>query len=125
MRVREPPCCGNRLKGRAGWLETNMARPITIKALAEAMSVSERSLLRRFGAAVGQSPLAYLQSVRLQAARAMLETGDASVQAIANHVGYSDASSFARLFRTTIGLSPGAYRIRFQSMSNDAIASDP
>lgn len=116
----------NSLVARAqGWLEANMARPITIKALAEAMSVSERSLLRRFSAAVGQSPLAYLQSVRLQAARAMLETSDASVQAIANHVGYSDASSFTRLFRTTIGLSPCAYRSRFQSMSNDAFASDP
>lgn len=56
-----------------GWLEANMTQPITVRALAEAMSVSERSLLRRFGAAIDQSPLAYLQSLRLQAARALLD----------------------------------------------------
>lgn len=96
------------------WLDANMSREISIVALARAMSISERSLARRFKAAIGQAPLAYLQSARLNAARALLETGDASVQTIAHRVGYSDASSFSRLFGKHFGLSPGAYRSRFQ-----------
>jgi AraC-like DNA-binding protein len=77
------------------------------------MAVSERTLVRRFGAATGQTPLGYLQSVRLQAARALLEAGDMTVQAIATQVGYSDVSSFTRLFRQEVGISPGSYRRRF------------
>lgn len=70
-------------------------------------------MVRRFGAAIGQTPLGYLQAVRLEAARALLEVGDMSVQLVASQVGYSDASSFSRLFRQGVGLSPGAYRRRF------------
>lgn len=98
-----------------GWLQRNMARDIAMSDLARAVAVSERTLLRRFGAATGQTPLGYLQAVRLQAARALLESGDMTVQSIATQVGYSDASSFSRLFRQSIGLSPGSYRRRFQS----------
>ena len=96
------------------WLQKHMASDITISDLARAIAVSERTMARRFVAAIGQTPLAYLQAVRLQAARAMLETGDMTVQSIAAQVGYSDASSFSRLFRQGVGLSPGSYRRRFQ-----------
>jgi transcriptional regulator GlxA family with amidase domain len=77
--------------------------------------VSERTLARRFAAATGQSPHAYLQGLRLDAARALLEVGDLTVQSIASQVGYGDVSSFSRLFREVVGLSPGAYRRRFRT----------
>lgn len=96
------------------WLQKNMGRDVTMLHLARAMAVSDRTLLRRFGAATGQTPLGYLQSVRLQAARALLEAGDMTVQSIAAQVGYSDVSSFSRLFRKAVGTSPGAYRDRFR-----------
>ena len=96
------------------WLHKNMARDITMPELARKVAVSDRTLLRRFGAAVGHTPLGYLQAVRLDAARALLEVGDMSVQSVAVQVGYSDVSSFSRLFRQGFGLSPGAYRRRFQ-----------
>ncbi|MCX7894090.1 MAG: helix-turn-helix domain-containing protein [Burkholderiales bacterium] len=97
------------------WLQKHMARDITMSDLARAVAASDRTLLRRFGAATGRTPLGYLQALRLQAARALLEAGDMPVQSIATQVGYSDASSFSRLFRQCMGLSPGAYRRRFQS----------
>ena len=96
-----------------GWLQKHMAQDITIPDLARALAVSDRTLLRRFGAAIGQTPLGYLQAVRLEAARALLEAGDMTVQSVAAQVGYSDASSFSRLFRQGVGLSPGSYRRRF------------
>ncbi|THF64925.1 helix-turn-helix domain-containing protein [Pseudothauera nasutitermitis] len=96
------------------WLQHNMARELRISELAAALAVSDRTLIRRFRAALEQTPLAYLQDLRLEAARALLETGDQRVDAIAAQVGYRDTSSFARLFRQRIGMSPGAYRGRFQ-----------
>jgi transcriptional regulator GlxA family with amidase domain len=96
------------------WLHANMTQEIRMTDLARAMALSDRTLARRFAAAIGQTPLEYLQAVRLQAARALLEAGDMTVQSVAAQVGYSDASSFSRLFRQSVGLSPGSYRRRFQ-----------
>jgi transcriptional regulator GlxA family with amidase domain len=98
------------------WLAANMAKEVSIRVLAGEMAVSERTLVRRFGAALGQTPLEYLQAVRLRAARALLESGDMPVQSIAGQVGYADASSFSRLFRAEVGLTPGDYRRRFKSL---------
>jgi len=96
------------------WLQKNMARAVTMPDLARAVAVGDRTLLRRFATATGQTPLGYLQAVRIDAARALLEVGDMSVQSVATQIGYSDVSSFSRLFKQTVGLSPGAYRRRFQ-----------
>jgi transcriptional regulator GlxA family with amidase domain len=95
------------------WLQKNMTRDVSMSDLARTLAVSDRTLVRRFAAAVGQTPLGYLQSVRLQAARALLEAGDLPVQTIAIQVGYRDVSSFSRLFRQAVGISPGSYRRRF------------
>ena len=83
-------------------------------ALAGALAVSDRTLTRRFAAAVGTTPLGYLQELRLDAVRALLEAGDQGMQAVAMQVGYSDASFFTRLFRQGCGLSQGAHRRRFR-----------
>ena len=99
------------------WLQSNMTDELRISELAEALAISDRTLIRRFKAALDQTPLAYLQDLRLEAARALLETGDLSVEVIGGQVGYNDTSSFSRLFRQRIGMSPGAYRRRFQIKS--------
>jgi transcriptional regulator GlxA family with amidase domain len=96
------------------WLHKNLAKDIRMSDLARAMAVSDRTLTRRFGAAIGKTPLEYLQAARLQAARALLEAGTMTVQSVATQVGYDDASSFSRLFRQGVGVSPGSYRRRFQ-----------
>tara|TARA_R110002167_G_scaffold204404_2_gene408493 strand:+ start:22624 stop:23616 length:993 start_codon:yes stop_codon:yes gene_type:complete len=99
------------------WLQSNMTEELRISELAEALAISDRTLIRRFKAALDQTPLAYLQDLRLEAARALLETGDLSVEVISGEVGYNDTSSLSRLFRQRIGMSPGAYRRRFQIKS--------
>ncbi|MDM0109446.1 helix-turn-helix domain-containing protein [Variovorax sp. J22R24] len=98
------------------WLQSNMARAVRISELAAELAVSERTLVRRFGAVLDQSPLTYLQHLRIDSARALLEASDLGVDQIASQVGYNDPSSFSRLFRERMGLSPGAYRSRYQSM---------
>jgi transcriptional regulator GlxA family with amidase domain len=96
------------------WLQAHMAEPVRIAELAQQLAVSERTLVRRFQAALQQSPLTYLQNLRIDTARALLEAGDLSTEQIAQYVGYSDISSFTRLFRERLGFTPAAYRGRLQ-----------
>jgi transcriptional regulator GlxA family with amidase domain len=97
------------------WLQKNMAKEVVMSAMANQLGVSERTVIRRFQAALDQAPLRYLQSLRVEAARGLLEAGDLNVETIAVKVGYNDVSSFCRLFKEKVGLSPGAYRGRFRT----------
>ena len=96
------------------WMQGNMVTDVRIGELASTLGVSDRTLIRRFRTALDQTPLAYLQDLRLEAARALLETTVLTIEQIAGEVGYTDTSSFARLFRQRIGMSPGSYRSRLQ-----------
>ncbi|MBL1307917.1 MAG: helix-turn-helix domain-containing protein [Pseudomonas sp.] len=96
------------------WLQDHLAEQVRMTDLAQRLAVSERTLIRRFNTVLKQSPLTYLQNLRIDTARALLEAGDLSTERIAQYVGYSDISSFSRLFRERVGFTPGAYRARFQ-----------
>ncbi|WP_137818359.1 GlxA family transcriptional regulator [Pseudomonas sp. 2FG] len=96
------------------WLQDHLAQPVRMTDLAQKLAVSERTLIRRFNLVLEQSPLTYLQNLRIDTARALLEAGDLSTERIAQYVGYSDLSSFSRLFRERVGFTPGTYRARFQ-----------
>ena len=58
----------------------------------------------------------YIHTLRLEEAKQMLEAGDLPVEAVANEVGYEDASFFGRLFRRKVGLTPAQYRKRFRGL---------
>lgn len=105
------------------WLQDHMKDCVRISDLALQLAVSERTLIRRFNAAQGHSPLTHLQNLRIDTARALLEAGDLSIERVAAYVGYADNSSFSRLFRARVGLTPGAYRARFQSQDSSKSAT--
>ena len=75
-----------------------------------------RSFERRFGAATGTTPTAYVQRLRVEEAghSPRIERTAASVDEISSQVGYEDPAFFRRLFRRVTGLAPGAYRRRFR-----------
>ena len=62
----------------------------------------------------GLTPIAYVQRIRVERAKRLLETTDGSIEEISWAVGYEDPASFQRLFKRLTGLTPGAYRQRFQ-----------
>lgn len=95
------------------WLEHRFREPLSLDVLVAQSGLTERSLLRRFKQATGDSPTTYLQLLRVEEARRRLESSRASLDTITREVGYEDVSSFSRLFRKHTGLSPGAYRARF------------
>ncbi len=95
-------------------LDRDYQQPLRQSALAKSVGVSDRTLLRRFRRATGYAPSQYLQAVRLERARELLETTSESLQRITDRVGYEDVSSFRRLFKESTGLSPAEYRKRFR-----------
>ena len=73
----------------------------------------ERACKRRFAQATGMTPIEYIQTLRLEESKQVLETTDIPVEAVALEVGYEDPSYFGRLFKRTVGLTPAQYRKRF------------
>jgi transcriptional regulator GlxA family with amidase domain len=75
--------------------------------------MSLRNFVRRFKQATGDSPLIYLQKLRIAAARRLLENNHRSMQEISDSVGYQDVAFFRALFQRHTGVSPSAYREKF------------
>lgn len=94
-------------------LLSNLTRSIHLEELAERFRVTSRTLSRRFKAAIGETPLVFLQHARIERSKRLLETTRVSFDEIAHRVGYEDASSFRRLFVRATGISPRDYRRRF------------
>jgi len=95
------------------WVHMRDGRGVSLAALATAAGLERRTLLRRFASATGMSPIEYCRSVRIARARELLEGGEISQKQIAESLGYKDVASFARVFRKTVGETPGAYRQKF------------
>ena len=91
-------------------LHADPARAWTVASLARAVSLSRSALAERFRAAMGDPPLAYLRTVRLQRAMRLLVEGDATLERIAAAVGYGDAFGFAKAFKRAVGMTPGEFR---------------
>jgi transcriptional regulator GlxA family with amidase domain len=95
-------------------IHKNLAGAISVAGLADQLGTSERSLLRHFRAHYGQSPLARIQQLRVERAKALLETTHLSFDEIVERCGYSDVSSFRKLFKRATTLTPADYRERFR-----------
>ncbi len=95
------------------WIEKNYAKDFSFDALAGRLNMSPRNFMRRFRSATDGTPLAYLQRVRMAAAKRALEGGHKPVETISNEVGYEDVAFFRALFRRYVGLNPKAYREKF------------
>ncbi len=96
------------------WLESRYSEDIRLADVADNHGMSLRNFARRFAAATGEKPLAYLQRIRLEAARDLLVHSDKSIKHISLDVGYSDSSYFCRLFRTQVGHTPAAFRRQYK-----------
>ena len=96
------------------WLGENYNRADIVAALVRHSGLPKRTFDRRFRTATGYSPLAYVQTLRIEEAKQSLETGSAPVDAVAREVGYEDPASFRRLFLRLAGITPGDYRRKFQ-----------
>jgi transcriptional regulator GlxA family with amidase domain len=95
------------------WLHKNFQKTFPLEAAAQRVGMSLRNFVRRFKQATGDSPLIYLQKLRIAAAKRMLESNHRTMQEISDAVGYQDVAFFRSLFQRHTGVSPSAYRERF------------
>lgn len=95
------------------WVATHYQEPAPVAAMAQLTGLSERAFVRRFKQVTGMSPLAYVHAVRIEEAKQMLEATRLPVEAIAEELGYEDASFFSRLFKREVKLTPSRYRRKF------------
>jgi transcriptional regulator GlxA family with amidase domain len=110
------------LRDLQGWIGDNLTADLSVPALAERAFMSPRNFARAFRREVGMTPAAYVESVRLERARAELEAGDAPVDAVAALCGFGTVETMRRAFQRRFDVNPAAYRSRFRTRggSHDA-----
>jgi transcriptional regulator GlxA family with amidase domain len=108
-----------KIKETEDYLQKNFDRDVPIDTLAERIGMGPRNFIRRFKAATGHVPLAYIQTLRVSAAKEMLEHGATSIQAVSSQIGYEDLAFFRSLFKRHTGMTPAEYRSRFAKLNVD------
>ena len=91
----------------------------TLPAMARRAGVSARHVARLFDDVVGITPARYVEQVRMEAARAMLEAGDDTIEIVARRAGFGSPESLRRAFMRHLGVMPSAYRAGFHMTGVD------
>lgn len=95
------------------FIEENYQQDISIEQIAAYSNMSKRNFIRRFKKATRNTPLEYLQRVKIEAAKKALEKNNQSISALMYDVGYNDMKTFRGIFRRVTGLTPQAYRAKY------------
>jgi AraC-like DNA-binding protein len=93
-------------------MHDDCGRAWTLGDLASAVGVSRTGLAAKFRDAMGDTPLNYLRTVRIQNAMRILSKTQKTLETVATEVGYQDAFSFSKVFKRTVGVSPREFRQR-------------
>lgn len=91
-------------------MDRDYAQPLDVEALARGVHMSAGHLSRRFRAAFGESPYAYLMTRRIERAMTLLRRGDLSVTEVCFAVGCSSLGTFSTRFSELVGIPPSEYR---------------
>ncbi len=92
------------------WMEINFNKNTDLDNLAQRFGISLRSLKRHFKGATGETPLGYMQRLRIEKAKELLKKSTLAISQISNEVGYEDVSYFGNLFKRNMGKTPKQYR---------------
>jgi transcriptional regulator GlxA family with amidase domain len=102
------------LRELQAWIAGHLDADLTVPALAARANLTERSFARAFRREVGETPAAYVEALRVEHARNLLEDGAESLDAVARACGFASAEVLRRAFHRRVGVSPAAYRERFR-----------
>ncbi len=95
------------------YLENNLQEKISVEMLSVKFALSRRNFDRRFIKATGNTPLEYLQRLKVESAKRAFETSRKTVNEVMYEAGYSDIKAFREVFRKITGLSPLEYRMKY------------
>jgi transcriptional regulator GlxA family with amidase domain len=96
------------------WMSDNLDADLSVPALAERAFMSPRNFARAFKREVGMTPATYVEALRVERARGLLETSQAAIEDVARRCGFGTVETMRRSFRRRLGVSPGHYRERFR-----------
>jgi transcriptional regulator GlxA family with amidase domain len=95
------------------YIENNYERRLNIDEIAGMVDLNVRSFLRRFKKATANTPLEYIQRVKIEAAKKRLESTTDTIFEVMYGIGYNDEKAFRSTFRKYAGLSPKEYRKKY------------
>ena len=95
------------------YIESNFDQKISVENLAEKFALSRRNFIRRFKKATQNTPIEYIQRVKIEAAKKNLESTNQNINEVMYAIGYSDSKAFRNVFKRYTGLSPIEYRNRY------------
>ena len=101
------------IKSAQNYIENNFEHKLNIDEIASKVNVSGRSFLRRFKKATSNTPLEYIQRVKVEAAKKKLESTTLNINEVMYDIGYNDEKAFRNTFRKHSGLSPMEYRNKY------------
>lgn len=106
------------------FMESNISERLTIEQVADKVAISRRNFERRFKKATANTPVEYLQRIRMEAAKRSFEAGKDNVNEVMYAVGYTDNKAFRSVFKKVTGLSPLAYRKKYNrhSLASDQVS---
>lgn len=96
------------------WIADYLDCASPAKGMMEQSKLPERSFKRRFRKATGYTPIRYVQELRLNEAKRLLEQSNQGIDDIAHAVGYEEPAFFRRLFKRHVGITPATHRRKFQ-----------
>lgn len=101
------------IKEAQKYIESNVEHKISVEQLAKKYAISSRNFVRRFKKATQNTPLEYIQRVKIEAAKRSLESTEQNVNEVMYQVGYVDQKAFRTVFKKYAGLSPVAYKTKY------------
>lgn len=101
------------------YIEKNYEEKITVEDLTRLITVGRRTFERRFKEATNNTPVEYIQRVRIEAAKKFFEASRKNVVEVMYNVGYTDTKAFRDIFKKITGLSPIEYRNKFAKVVNE------
>jgi len=99
------------------WIAKNLISPNPVAQMTKRSGLRPRTFARRFREATNYQPIEYVQNLRIESAKNLLETENTSVDEISVAVGYEDPASFRRLFKRKVGITPSLYRKKFMGIA--------
>jgi transcriptional regulator GlxA family with amidase domain len=120
--VREQPHSDAVVRGCEEWLTKHFRETAVVARAVGHARIPERTLKRRFKQATGLALIDYVQNLRIEEAKRLLESSDQAVDEIGFAIGYEDPSFFRRLFKRRTGVAPARYRRVFQPIGGAAAA---
>ncbi len=99
------------------WMAENLDADLRVGALAARAGMSERTFVRRYRAAAGQSPARAVESLRIEAAQRLLTSSVLPVKRIARRCGFSSEETMRQAFRRRLALAPREFRARFTAQT--------